>query len=265
MIIEKSWRILTVGDGDLSFSLALQKRYNPEFLCASIFDSKSELTDKYGTQHYDELRSLEIPTFTEIDVTRSETFSHLPLKAFDLIIFQFPLLPSYASFEEFERRTGGANSNILNRNLLHTFLRHCSEYWLDPEGCGLIYISSKDVKPYSDWDLENAIEMNTSCKFVGLTAFNAKQFPGYRIRNVDRNKHVKSTAGTTYVYTNQTKTEIQKSLMTPDKKQPEHCLLCGTGPYNSEQDRQSHSYSKRHQRLLKYDQQWNEFLLTKYQ
>jgi 25S rRNA (uracil2634-N3)-methyltransferase len=265
MIIEKNWRILTVGDGDLSFSLALQKHYQPALLCASIFDSETELANKYGKQHYDELHALEVPTFTEVDVTQPDSFTNLPLTGFDLVIFQFPLLPSYTSFDAFKNRAGEANTNILNRDLLHTFLRHCSEYWLDPQGSGLIYIRSKDVKPYSDWDLENAIEMNTACRFIGLTEFDSEQFPGYRIRNVDRDKHVKNTAGTTYVYTTHPQTEIQRLLTISNKQRDKHCLLCGTGPYNSEQDRQSHSNSKRHRKLLKYDRQWNEFLLSKYQ
>lgn len=265
MIIKKNWRILTVGDGDLSFSLALQKHFQPELLCASIFDSKAELANKYGKQHYDELRALEVPTFTEVDVTQPDSFANLPLKAFDLVIFQFPLLPSYSSLEAFKARSGGANPNVLNRDLLHTFLCNCSQYWLDPEGSGLIYISSKDVKPYSDWDLESAIEINTPCHFIGLTEFNGEQFPGYRIRNVDRDKHVKSTAGATYVYTTQAQSDIQKLLIKPNKKLSRHCVLCGTGPFTNEQDRLSHCLSKRHLRLLEYDTQWNKFLLTKYQ
>lgn len=265
MIIDKNWRILTVGDGDLSFSLALQQHFHPDTLCASIFDSKVELGKKYGTQNYEQLRSLEVPIFTEVDVTQPSTFIDLPSNAFDLVIFQFPLLPSYSSFKAFESREGGANSNILNRNLLHIFLRHCAEYWLDNDGSGLIYISSKDVKPYSDWDLENAIEKNTACQFIGLTEFNAELFPGYRIRNVDRDKHVKSTAGTTYVYSTRPQSNIQKSLILSNKKSSLHCRLCGTGPFYNEQDRLSHYLSKRHLRLLKYDTQWNEFLLHKYQ
>jgi hypothetical protein len=39
--------------------------------------------------------------------------------------------------------------------------------------------------------------MQTSLSYVGKMAFNISEFPGYKIRNVDRDKHVKDTQGFT--------------------------------------------------------------------
>ena len=38
MHINPNWRILTVGDGDLSFSHALLTHYHPKQLTATVFD-----------------------------------------------------------------------------------------------------------------------------------------------------------------------------------------------------------------------------------
>mgnify|MGYP000046988277 CR=1 FL=1 len=48
MYIDPKWRVLTVGDGDLSFSASLLKNYQPQQLTATIYDSKGSLDEKYG-------------------------------------------------------------------------------------------------------------------------------------------------------------------------------------------------------------------------
>ena len=55
MYIDPQWRILTVGDGDLSFSASLLKYHQPQQLTATVYDQLAELVQKYGDQHYREL------------------------------------------------------------------------------------------------------------------------------------------------------------------------------------------------------------------
>lgn len=265
MIIDESWRILTIGDGDLSFSLALQNHYQPNYLCATILDEVGEVEQKYGLANFNQLIRLKIPVIERLDVTDPASFSALPAQSFDLVIFQFPLIPSYQSLQQYKSRESGANSNILNRNLLHCFLRNSAAYFLDPNGQGLCYISSKDVKPYADWDLENGISQNTGMHFIGQSEFNMARFPGYLIRNVDRDKHVKHTQATTYVYALHPMHEIQSKLLPTKKKLPHYCPLCGVGPLLNGQDKSSHCLSKRHKKRAAYDEQWQTFLAKKYQ
>ena len=47
MYINPKWRILTIGDGDLSFSVSLLKNYQPRALTATVFDSQLSLSTKY--------------------------------------------------------------------------------------------------------------------------------------------------------------------------------------------------------------------------
>jgi len=52
MYINPNWRILTIGDGDLSFSNALLQHYAPTQLTATIYDPLATLENKYGDDFY---------------------------------------------------------------------------------------------------------------------------------------------------------------------------------------------------------------------
>jgi len=47
MYLNPNWNILTVGDGDLSFSNALYNHIKPQKLVASTYDAAATLTEKY--------------------------------------------------------------------------------------------------------------------------------------------------------------------------------------------------------------------------
>ena len=68
MIIKKKWRILTVGDGDLSFSNALLS-HQPRALTATVYDSLATMSGKYGDHFYQQLRAENMPVLFEFDVT----------------------------------------------------------------------------------------------------------------------------------------------------------------------------------------------------
>ena len=101
MVINPDWRILTVGDGDGSFSLSLYKNYKPKHLTVSVLDSFQQLNSKYGLQHIEQLKVQGIPVYFEFDVTQPNSWQALALQQFDVVIFQFPLLPNFGSKEFF--------------------------------------------------------------------------------------------------------------------------------------------------------------------
>ena len=70
MIIDKQWRILTIGDGDLSFSNALFKHHQPALLTATVYDSLTTLSNKYNDNFYQQLKKQNIPVFFEFDITK---------------------------------------------------------------------------------------------------------------------------------------------------------------------------------------------------
>ena len=256
MYINPSWRILTIGDGDLSFSLALKKNHQPALLTATIFDSLATLTTKYGAENYQHLCDLHCQVLTEFDVTDPLTWGDLNHQQFDLIIFQFPLIPAFGSQQQFQQQQVGVNT--LNRRLLRQFLLNSHNHFLDPNGQQLCVITSKDVKPYREWNVENSLALNSELNYLGSMPFDAANFPGYQVRNVDRDKFVKDTQGISYFWS--TKPTIENPLtsqLTPPQYIGDHyCAMCRVGPFGTAQDQLIHQSSKRHRRMAGFEQLW---------
>ncbi|WP_341206121.1 Rossmann-like fold-containing protein [uncultured Psychrosphaera sp.] len=276
MIIKPQWSILTVGDGDLSFSRSLFSHFKPHKLTATVLDSVDELTHKYGNDNLAFLKQNDCEVITEFDVTRSESIDQLS-PCYDVVIFQFPLVPNFSSQQQFIQQTQfddiKLSVNTLNRRLLRLFLKHSFNSLLSESGAQLAYISSKDVKPYIEWDIEYSLTQGLKTQisdihFVGSTPFDIKQFPGYKIRNVDRDKHVKDTESLTYVWTTmdnrQAALERIPSLTPPPELFGENgCDICHAGPFITETERHNHLVGKKHKRMTEYDEQWRNYLTSR--
>ncbi|WP_426359850.1 class I SAM-dependent methyltransferase [Pseudocolwellia sp. HL-MZ19] len=260
MYINPTWRILTIGDGDLSFSCSLLKHYQPATLTATIFDDYASLTDKYSAEHYQQLQAKNCDVLTRFDVTKSETWGELNKHQFDVVIFQFPLLPAFNSVEDFNQQCGDnlktVSLNTLHRRLLRKYLLNCFNEFLDSEGAQLAFITSKDVKPYRQWNIEAALTLHTDINYLGNMPFEIEKFPGYKIRNVDRDKHVKDTQGISYAFSRKNTTELASMLVKPKYLSENYCTACRVGPFHTEQDRVNHLASKRHQQMDRFEQQW---------
>lgn len=261
MYINPEWRILTVGDGDLSFSLSLLQHHKPAHLVASIYDTVEELAAKYGAQQLQQLQRLGCKVLTQFDVTTPTSWQQLK-QQFDLVIFQFPLLPGFRSHDEFLTRCQGASVNTLNRYLLRQYLRHAFDYALDLEGAQLAYITSKDVKPYRAWDIENALTQGTKIHYLGSMPFQIEKFPGYRVRHVDADRHVKETQGITYAWSLKESPELTPKLTPAQYQGDACCAMCRVGPFSTSMDRSRHLKSRRHQSMQAYDEQWQAYLRT---
>jgi hypothetical protein len=260
MYINPAWRILTIGDGDLSFSYSLLKHYQPAGLTATIFDDYDSLTDKYSAEHYQKLQAQGCKILTGFDVTNSQTWAELNRHQFDLVIFQFPLIPAFNSVEDFHHKCGNklktVSVNTLHRRLLRNYLLNCFNEFLDRNGAQLAFITSKDVKPYRQWNIEQALTINTNINYIGSMPFEIEKFPGYKVRNVDRDKHVKDTQGISYAFSLKNTTELDNKLIKPEYLSKNYCAACRVGPFYTEQDRIKHIASKRHQKMEIFEQQW---------
>ena len=261
MNINPNWRILTVGDGDLSFSLSLQRHYAPLQLTATVFDSETELLEKYNTDNLLQLKQAGVDVITEFDVTNKNTWQHIHAQ-YDVVIFQFPLIPGVKSKQEFEALKANYGDdfsiNTLNRRLLRKFLTHSFTHFLAPKGARLACISSKDVKPYIEWNIESQLHVNLGIEFLGSEVFEIGDFPGYRIRNVDRDKHVKNTGARSYFWSDAPHSTL---ALTPFHLLDEPCCqVCRAGPFVTEQEKTAHDTSKKHARMMDYNRQWQQYL-----
>lgn len=263
MYIDPEWRILTVGDGDLSFSESLVRTFRPKLLTATVFDSKETLVEKYQDNSFTALEQLGVKVITGFDITRPSTWTGIQAK-YDLVIFQFPLVPGIKSKKQFEliRHEFGDDFSIntLNRRLLRKFLQLSFQFILSPRGARLAYISSKDVKPYTEWNIEDQLHKSLECSFLGTEPFYTEQFAGYQIRNVDRDKHVKETKSLTYVWSDKAQPKFQ---LTPYHSVGVNgCEVCRAGPFATEQEKIEHQASAKHKRMTDFDRQWQAYLVN---
>ena len=258
MYLKPNWRVLTIGDGDLTFSYS-QKKYHPlQSITASVLDDKYTLSEKYLKNGIAGLESFKSEIIYQLDVTNKQTW---PLKLsgqIDLVIFQFPLVPAAKNYTEYQQ---GMNQNLVNRHLLYRYLRACFTTILDPNGARLAYITSKEVKPYSHWQIETDLTRDSEITYIGKQSFIYADFPEYQIRNVDRDKQVKDTKGFIYAYSDKKENnEIAASFTGFKYSQENHCPLCRVGPFTSEENRERHLLSRKHQKLAGYQIDWFEFL-----
>jgi hypothetical protein len=270
MFIKSNWRILTIGDGDLSFSASLWNHFKLAQLTATVFDSQQTLENKYQHHAIEQLKTdSNQQVLFSFDVTNPDTWSSLKKHSFDLVIFQFPLVPAFNDPDYFHNM-GDISVNTLNRLLLRKFLIHCTQYFLDPNGQQLCYITSKDVKPYNEWNIENSLSRGLNhIHYLGSMPFDIDNFPGYKIRNVDRDKHVKDTQGITYVWSLKTKQQIDlqikqqnngellEKLSAKSHQGKEYCEFCKAGAFISASDKALHEQTKKHRLMQQYEDQFN--------
>lgn len=259
MYLHATWRVLTIGDGDLSFSLALSEKWPDLQVSASVLDSEQQVRDKYQLNAIDKLRQRGQQVFFEVDITQPESFRNKLKNDFDLTIFQFPLVPNIGMRKPGQSWHQGTDSNLLNRRLLKDFLQYSADYFLSPKGARLCYITSKDVKPYCDWHIE-CLGDHSPLRYLGNMPFNPTDYHGYRVRNVDRDKQVKSTAATTYVWSDKPSLELCPLLNRPLPAQEQYCPLCKIGPVEEKQDWLNHLNSRQHRRRAEYQRKWENSL-----
>ena len=258
MYLNPNWRILTVGDGDLSFSNALSTAIKPAKLVASTYDDAATLSKKYADNALASLKANNITVLNSFDVTNPNVWQRLNGELFDVVIFQFPLIPAFVGEAAFREST--ASINTLNRALLHQFIKYATEFALDKNGPMLCYITSKDVKPYREWNIEGSLNNTLCSRYLGQMPFDIRLFPGYKIRNVDRDKHVKDTSGISYVFSPKNVPELANKLTMPSYLNADSCPLCRVGPFHGEEDKQKHLLAKKHQQMLAFETDWQAWL-----
>lgn len=259
MYLHPCWRVLTIGDGDLSFSLALTQKYPDLRVCASVLDSEQEVREKYQLNAIDTLQSNGHQVCFEVDITAPDSFQPKLAANFDVTIFQFPLVPNNGPRKPGQSWHQGPDSNLLNRRLLSDFIKHSASHFLSSDGARLCYVTSKDVKPYCDWHIE-CLGEQSALQYLGDMPFNPNNFHGYRVRNVDRDKQVKSTAARTYVWSDKAHSETIPQINSPVNAGGQYCPLCKVGPVADEQDWLNHLNSRQHKRRAEYQQNWENYL-----
>ena len=77
MYLPSDSRIITVGDGDLSFSRALLTHIAPENLLATTYDSEMALREKYQRHALDDLINAGVNVVHSLDITAPDSAEKL--------------------------------------------------------------------------------------------------------------------------------------------------------------------------------------------
>ncbi|POM79987.1 Hypothetical protein PHPALM_2229 [Phytophthora palmivora] len=171
-------RILTVGDGNFSYSLALARALGPDSgvqLVTTSHESKKTVLDTYpdGEKILEELHAMPHVTVQhELDATDAEQMKNLG--QFDRVIWNFPCVRA-------PRGEDGQNQEMeINKKLLNDFFAHVAQI-LTP--MGEVHVTHKTKKPFGQWGIENIAKSNM-LRHQQSVVFDRCLYPGYSNKKV---------------------------------------------------------------------------------
>lgn len=126
-------KILLVGEGDFSFSLALASKLGGKNLVCTSYDTKRQLIDKYPESAQGTVTALEAAgaiVMHGVDATALEKHFDPETESFHRIVFNFPHL-------------GGSDDDSIasNKELIRKFLRSSGPFLRESEPVGEVHIS----------------------------------------------------------------------------------------------------------------------------
>jgi 25S rRNA (uracil2634-N3)-methyltransferase len=263
MYLPKNGRVITIGDGDLSFSRALLAHISHENIIATTYDSEDVLRNKYTRNALDDLLNAGVRVEHSVDVNDLASINRLPHNFADIVIFNHPLVPNQRSGTATQKERD-KRANLANRDLLYHFLKQCFEVLLNPVGERLCYITSKSVKPYSHWHIETSLTLNQPYHHLGNDAFDLSLFKHYMVRRIDRDKCVKLEAIDVYIYSDNTRHPIKKYLTPFNFTEDKGCPLCRKGPFTHANDWKNHQNTRHHKSQQQYHDAWSAHCNVKY-
>jgi 25S rRNA (uracil2634-N3)-methyltransferase len=172
--------ILTVGDGDFSFSLSLsndlrQEKSHPINLIATSYESGETVRSVYPTavENIHLLNSRGVPVLHNVDSTKLESVPLLSQEyqhGIDIIVWNFPC----------KRAEFGADAQVddieENRELLKGFF-HSAQRFIKSDHSE-IHVTHKTLEPFCWWNIVDiARECGLRCE--GSIVFDRYLYPGY--------------------------------------------------------------------------------------
>ena len=187
-------RVLTVGDGDLSFSVALAERGE----CASLTASTLEPDLEALQREYDGLdvrghaRRIDDVRYG-VDARRL-SFD----ESFDRIVFNFPCLPVSDGKDGNSEGSGKADASAIEENkaLVRAFVRSAAPL-LAPGG--EIHVAHKTKEPFSWWGFPDLVS-HALLTYRGALVFDRAAYQPYANRKARDRKSFSAIDAVVYVY-----------------------------------------------------------------
>jgi 25S rRNA (uracil2634-N3)-methyltransferase len=185
---QSSREVLTIGDGDFSFSLSLAKSLKIDNFVATSYESEESVLSvyKHSAHNIQNLRQLGIEVRHVVDGKNiQESMNESSLKnSFDFIIWNFPCI----------RITGGADAQVAdieeNKDLVRSFFssaRHFLKKESSSSSSGEIHVTHKTFEPFCWWDILT-LAADAGLVYGGSMVFDRYLYPGYVNRKALDNK-----------------------------------------------------------------------------
>jgi 25S rRNA (uracil2634-N3)-methyltransferase len=191
-------RILTVGDGDFSFSrsLARLRRAPGSLLLATSHESAATVQAIYPTSAgaLSDLRRLRVDVAHGVDATdlhSSPEVDRYRRNGFDRIVWNFPCISAARRADD-----GQVAEITMNQRLLSSFFISAQDYL--SEG-GEIHVTHKTIEPFSWWGLVRLAE-DSGLRHVASVAFDRCMYQGYVNRKVLDKKSFPAHDAETYIF-----------------------------------------------------------------
>lgn len=176
--------VLTLGDGDFSFSLSLvnslslspkSNTFNFSDTWCTSYESEESVHSIYpiSQSNIHNINNLGVHVQHNVDATSIQ--SSIPIKPFDIIIWNFPCIA----------RECGADGQVIdieeNKNLIKNFFISAQQYLSNDDNMKIeseIHVSHKTIEPFCWW---NIVDIALSCGlyYKGSYIFDKYLFPGY--------------------------------------------------------------------------------------
>jgi hypothetical protein len=160
-LYDRKTRLLTLGDGDFSFSLSLMSPTRKATrLTATSYESYQSISEAYltGVSNIEQLSSLGVQVINGVDATELSACAELNEKKFDIAIWNFPCIGLRSAKTE----DGQVKELELNKQLLRDFFL-CVGPYLRSGGYNEIHITHKTTEPFSWWNIE---QIATDCGLI---------------------------------------------------------------------------------------------------
>ncbi|CAH0476524.1 unnamed protein product [Peronospora belbahrii] len=212
-------RILTVGDGNFSFSLSLARSLCPESgvqLVVTSHESKTTVLETYpdGEKILDELNAMSNVTVKhEVDATDAEMIK--TLGHFDRVIWNFPCVRA-------PRGEDGQNEAMeMNKKLLHEFFSHVGQVLTS---CGEVHVTHKTKAPFGQWGIDNIAKTNKFYHKLSVV-FDRCLYPGYTNKKVLSKGSFPIWDSQTFIFVPEERTQVPADVAIPDNEKSDIRLI----------------------------------------
>jgi len=196
-------QLLTVGDGDLSFSLALARAVGGDSVTATSHEAEETVRQVFddGDKNIEELRACGAKFLADVDATNLGC-SFPTGQKFDRIVWNFPCVA-----RGIDAGTDGQNQEMeTNKALIREFCASAVQH-LQPGG--EVHITHKTKPPYNQWSLVEQVTTKSPLQFTGSIVFDKVCYPPYTNRKALDRKSFPVTDAEVYIFSLQPKSNKQ--------------------------------------------------------